>query len=47
MYGQAVYKNEQLQPGLHKMMLSNIATADTGSLVLFDYAIYSCVLLQR
>ena len=37
-----VYKNEQLAPGVHTMLMSNIATPDSGSLVLFDYAIYSC-----
>lgn len=42
-YQQVVYQTQDLPPGNHSMILSNWATKDNGSLVLFDYAVYTCV----
>lgn len=40
-YDHVVYSNEAIPAGKHTMLLSNWATEDSGSLVLFDYAIYT------
>ncbi|KZV87432.1 hypothetical protein EXIGLDRAFT_839965 [Exidia glandulosa HHB12029] len=40
-YNQLVYDSGALPLGKHTVLVSNVATADVGSLILFDYAVYS------
>lgn len=40
-YNQLVFKDDTLSAGEHTMLVSNWADGESGSLVLFDYAIYS------
>ncbi|EJD35767.1 hypothetical protein AURDEDRAFT_188621 [Auricularia subglabra TFB-10046 SS5] len=40
-YNQLVFKDDSLTDGEHSMLISNWADGNSGSLVLFDYAVYS------
>ena len=41
MYDELVFKSDLLPEGEHTLLVSNWADGDSGSLVLFDYAIYT------
>ncbi|KZV84451.1 hypothetical protein EXIGLDRAFT_288776 [Exidia glandulosa HHB12029] len=42
-YNQLVFESDNLPLGQHTVVLSNLGTLDKGSLVLFDYAVYTYV----